>query len=200
VFESRNNITGSDDTMSMVVTPFNLRVQHDGTGARLTAIDYVDPANPSAQLWQIFDPTIYKRRLTYCSDTDDTEVAEATGVYDCYGYFRDRRRYLDKQIATATAARERADVVERARLDAEIQAYRSRIYQLELWGDRVSSKLQTKVVWQFDANGPQTATGDLGGTIDTSQPWAMRFWFGGWDGDLMIGYMRGTLGAPFVPA
>jgi hypothetical protein len=200
VFESRNNITGSDDNMAMVVTPFNLRIQHDGTGAKLTAIDYFDPAHPGAQLWQIFDPTLYKRRLTACVSENDTEVAEATGVYDCYGYFRDRRRYLEKKIADDLARRVHADPHTRARLDADIEGYRSRIYQLELWGDRVSSKLQMKCAWRFDVNGAETATGDLGGTVDTTQPWKVNFWFGGWDGDLMIGFMRGTLAAPFTPA
>jgi hypothetical protein len=200
VFDSRNNITGSDDNMAMVVNPFNLRIQHDASGARLTAIDYFDPANPGAQLWQIFDPTIYQRRLTACVSENDVEVAEAIGVYDCFGYFRDRRRYLEKRIADGLATRDRLDPYARAQLDAELETYRSRIYQLELWGDRVSSKLQLKCGWAFDANGPQTAIGPLGGAVDTSQPWHVKFWFGGWDGDLMIGFMRGTLSVPFTPA
>lgn len=196
VFESRNNITGSDDTMAMVVTPFNLRIEHPTTGAKLTARDYLDPQNPKAQIWQIFDPSIYKRRLTACVNSGDTEVAEATGVYDCFGYMRDRRRYLDKLIADGLAARKAGAT---APSDADLEGYRSRIYQIEMWGDRVSDKLQMKAGWQFDNNGEQTVAGALGGTVDTSQPWPMKFWFGGWDGDLMIGYMRGTLSAPFTP-
>ena len=40
--------------------------------------------------------------------------------------------------------------------------------------------------------------GRLGGTADPRQPWPIRFWFGGWDGDLLVGYFRGNLGLPFT--
>ncbi len=26
---------------------------------------------------------------------------------------------------------------------------------------------------------------------DPSQPWRLRFWMGGWDGDALCGYLRG---------
>lgn len=199
IFDSRNNITGSDDTMSFVVSPYNLRIQNDATGVRLTATDYLNPADPSMQLWQMIDPTTYQRRLTVCFDTNDTEVAQATGVFDQYGYFRDRRRYLEKLIADTLAARASAPPSEWPALDAAIQGYRTRIYQLEFWGDRVISKLQSKCAWNWDINGPQQVTGDLGGTVAVGVPWTTKFWFGGWDGDLLIGYMRGSLTMPFAP-
>jgi hypothetical protein len=199
IFDSRNNITGSDDTMSFVVAPYNLRIQNDATGVRLTASDYLVPSEPQKQLWQILDPTVYQRRLTVCFDTNDTEVAQATGVFDQYGYFRDRRRYLEKRIADLLVVRASAPPSAWPALDAEIQGYRTRVYQLEFWGDRVISKLQAKCAWRWDINGPQTVTGDLGGTVAVGQPWTTRFWFGGWDGDLLIGYMRGSLTLPFTP-
>jgi len=87
----------------------------------------------------------------------------------------------------------------RVQLEADIAGWCSRIYQIETWGDRVTSKLSTRVDWQLDFNGPQTVRGEVGGTMITETPWHTRFWFGGWDGDLLIGYVRGTLAAPFVP-
>jgi hypothetical protein len=197
VFESRNNITGSDDTMAFVITPFNLRIESER--ASMTAVDYVDPAAPERPLWQIFDPALYQRRLTACLSTGDNEVAEAIGVYDPYGYFRDRRRYLEKRIADGEAALRRAtDPGFRAGLEAELQGFRSRIYQLELWGDRVIGKLQMKCSWTFAINGPQVVRGQLGGHVDTATPWPVEIWFGGWDGDLLLGYVRGSLRAPFT--
>jgi hypothetical protein len=120
-------------------------------------------------------------------------------VYDAYGYFRDRRRYLEREIARAAAALPDADDATRARLEAEIAGYRTRIFQLERWGDRIISKIGTRVDWKHDINGPQVVTGSLGGTVDTSTPWQFGVWFGGWDGDLLIGYARGTLKVPFQP-
>lgn len=198
-FESRNSTVGSDDTFAFVVNPFNLRIEQESTGVKLTATDYVDPNNPALALWQVNDPAIYSRRLPNCATIGDTEVEEALNVFDAYGYFRDRRRYLDKLIRDTSAMRDNTtSKPERDQLDAQIQSYKSRIYQLEFWGDRVINKIQTKVSWAYDINGPQQVEGDLGGKVDTTQPWKMSYWFGGWDGDLLLGYMRGTLGVPFT--
>ena len=198
IFESRNNITGSDDTMSFVITPFRLRIEN---GAQtLTAIDYVDPRDPSRQPWQIDDPAVYERRLTRCWATDDQCVAEAIGVFDAYGYFRDRRRYLERLIehAQAEIANLPAKSPEAAALEANIQRFRSRIYQLEFWGDRVISKLLMRCNWQFDINGPKAFGFDVGVAVDTSADWPIELWFGGWDGDLLLGYAQGTLRLPFA--
>jgi hypothetical protein len=62
------------------------------------------------------------------------------------------------------------------------------------------NKLGFLLQWEFDVNGRQTVEGDLGGRAATDQPWHVRFWFGGWDGDLLLGYMRGDLSIPFEPA
>jgi hypothetical protein len=195
IFESRNNITGSDDTMSFVINPFRLRIENGA--AQLTAVDYVDPADPDRQLWQINDPTLYERRLTACWDTNDPEVGEAINVFDYYGYFRDRRLYLSKRIADneRKIAEGAPDADE---LRAANQAFRSRIYQLEFWGDRVISKIGTRCDWRFAINGPKEFGFDVGVSIDTDAPWPIEMWFGGWDGDFLIGYARGLLRLPFA--
>jgi hypothetical protein len=199
-FESRNSTVGSDDSFAFVVNPFNFRIQHEESGVKLTATDYVDPSDPKVPLWRVMNPSVYGRRLPTCATVGDTEVMEALNVFDAYGYFRDRRRYLDKLIHDTSAARDASiDPAERQQLDAMVQSYKSRIYQLEYWGDRVINKIQTKVSWTYAINGPQKVKGDLGGTVDTRLPWGITYWFGGWDGDLLSGYMRGTLSVPFQP-
>lgn len=197
VFESRNNIVGNDDAMAFVIAPFQLVIA--GPGATLTAADYLDPKDPSRQTWQFTDPAAYARRISTCQIEGDTEVAEAVNVYDAYGYFRDRRRFLEREIARAAAAMPAADGEARARLEADLEGYRTRIFQLERWGDRIISKIQTRVDWKHDLNGPQTVIGSLGGVVDTGTPWQFAAWFGGWDGDLLVGYARGTLKVPFQP-
>jgi len=198
-FESRNSTVGSDDSFAFVVNPFNLRIEQDVTGVKLTASDYLEPKDPKLPLWRIVDPNIYGRRLPTCATIGDTEVTEAVNVFDAYGYFRDRRRYLGKLIRDTCAERGEAGSDEqRARCDAQIESYRSRIYQLQHWGDRVINKITTKVGWEYAINGPQAVEGDLGGTVDISRPWGIKYWFGGWDGDLLLGYMRGTLAVPIT--
>lgn len=198
VFESRNNIVGNDDAMAFVIQPFELVIA--GPGATITARDYLDPTQPDKQTWQFTDPAAYARRISTCQITGDTEVAKAVNVFDPYGYFRDRRRTLERLIERDTALLPLAPPEEQIRLEAAIQGYKSRIYQLEFWGDRVISKIQTRVDWQFAINGPQAVTGGIGGQVDVHQPWPIRFWFGGWDGDLLIGFARGVLSVPFLPA
>lgn len=200
-FESRNNIVGSDDTMAFVVEPFHMRIERPESDLRIEARDHVDPAHPACPLWQIDEPAIYARRLPVHFETNASEVSEALGVFDYYGYFRERRRWLQEEMAAADAALARAtSAAERQALRATRQGLESRIYQLEFWGDRVIDKLGFQLSWAFHNNGPQRVIGDLGGRADTDQPWLMRFWFGGWDGDLLMGYMRGSMSIPFVPA
>jgi hypothetical protein len=133
---------------------------------------------------------------------------EALGFDDLHDRLRDRRRYLKhqidlcelslKQAGSAVGAGDTAvDDTKREEIELKIQQFRSRLYQLEFWGDRVITKIGTKVNWAFDINGPQHASGDLLGTADTSQPWRVEFWFGGWDGDLLTGFFRGKLHIPF---
>ena len=39
----------------------------------------------------------------------------------------------------------------------------------------------------------------LGGRVHVDQPWRVSYWFGSWDGDLLTGYMGGSLSMPFTP-
>ncbi|HYO61332.1 MAG TPA: hypothetical protein VEU29_05485 [Actinomycetota bacterium] len=192
VFVSRNNVIGSDDTMAFVIDPFELQIEGPG-GVRIRAIDHVDPSDPTRPLWRIANPAIYDRRLPVSFDPSSLEVMQALSVFDGYAYFRGRRSFLQDEIE-----RQRAIGGEEAEL--AVQEAESRLYQLEFWGDRMINKLGFRLAWEFDVNGPQTAEGDLGGAAATDQPWHVRFWFGGWDGDLLTGYMRGDLSIPFAPA
>jgi hypothetical protein len=208
-FESRNNTTGSDDNFGFVIDPFRLFIESVDGLIRIEAEDHVDPVNKAKPIWEILDPAIYGRRLPKSTAANSLEVAEAINVFDTYGYFRDRRRYLKHQIDLREHELKRAipaagvteteeEETRREAIELEIQQFHSRLYQLEFWGDRVISKIGAQVKWAFDINGRQCVTGDLRGTADTDQPWHVKFWFGGWDGDLLTGFFRGSLHIPFV--
>jgi hypothetical protein len=192
VFVSRNNVIGSDDTMAFVIDPFQLRIEKPGA-LTIRATDHVNPARPDQALWQIANPAVYDRRLPVAFEPSSLEVAQALSVFDGYAYFRGRRAWLHDEIR-----RQREIGGEKA--EQALQEAKSRLYQLEFWGDRMINKMGFRLEWAFDVNGPQTVEGDLGGTAATDQPWHVRFWFGGWDGDLLTGYMRGDLSIPFAPA
>ncbi len=202
IFESRNNTTGSDDTMSFVVDPFHLRIEKDQPRVQIQAVDYIDPKHRDLELWEISNPKRYARRLTSKFTVQDQEVAAAIGVYDPYGYFRDRRQFLERLRGRYQAELHRLEPDQRDRarkLEYQIQTCESRLHQIDFWGERVTSKLQSKVAWEHDINGEQRFEADVGGQVDLRQPWQVRYWFGGWDGDLLIGYLRGWLSTSFTP-
>ena len=203
-FDSRNNIVGSDDTNSFVVNPFELAIL--GKGVSVHASDHLNPAEPEQKIWQIEDPALYARRLGNFA-SGSTEVMAAIQVFDQYAYFRDRRRFLagrietlERELVQVEAAA--ADPAAAATLAARIEGLRSRVYQLEFWGDRVIEQLSNQITYGFNVNGRREVLGKelLGGEVDEGHPWPIIFWFGGWDGDLLIGYMQGTLGIPFQPS
>jgi len=196
-FESRNNITGSDDTMAFVIDPFHLYLKKEKEDIIITAKDDLNPAKPEQKIWQILEPEIYGRRLTTSLEQNSQEVARAINVFDYYGYFYDRRRFLKSKIQEL----EKLESTSKAN-KIEIEQYKSRLYQLEFWGDRVINKLGFKTSWNFEINGEKCLSQScsvLGGQIDTNQLWPVQLWFGGWDGDLLVGYMRGSLSMPFTP-
>jgi hypothetical protein len=185
---------------ALLIEPFHLCIQSQDSGVAITATDHLDVAHPERLSWQIDDPSLYERRLPVFVDPRSAEVAAAIGVFDAPTYFRDRRRWLRERIARigARLAHE-ANPVEREGLAAQRQSFESRLYQLEQWDYYMAERLPYQLSWDLACNGEQDIRGDLGGTAQPGQPWLVRFWLGGWDCDLLIGYMRGSLSMPFRP-
>jgi hypothetical protein len=200
-FQSRNNIVGSDDTMAMVVEPFELFIgslQRMPGEPYIHAVDVLDLADEDKEAWQFDRPDAYARRFPVSFTQNDDEVKAAIHVVDQHGYFWDRRRFLERQIAQWEKEKECSAFSEKSTIEASIEAARSRIHQIEFWGERVSNKLGFKVGWKHGINKPVAAEG-LFGEADLKGPWTVSYWFGGWDGDLLVGFMRGTLSFPFTP-
>jgi hypothetical protein len=198
-FDSRNNIVGSDDTMAFVVNPFDLEIR--GHEVTIRGVDHLNPADPSQPIWEIEDPSTYARRLPGSFNSSSTEVMSILRVFDQYAYFADRRRYLTSRIDQLEADL-REGRGEPGELRAQVQGLKSRMYQLEFWGDRVINKMGFQLSYAFRLNGKQDVSdpqGRLRGRADLEHPWSTSFWFGGWDGDLLTGYMQGSLALPFEP-
>jgi hypothetical protein len=87
-------------------------------------------------------------------------------------------------------------------IETRIQGMKSRIFMIDFWGDRFHTKLGFQVTYSFNINGPQKVRDPqnlLGGRVAEGQPWPVSFWMGSWDGDLLVGYMQGSLSVPFQP-
>ena len=202
IFDSRNNIVGSDDNMAFVVNPFELAIKQ-GDQIVIRAKDYLNPAQPGQKIWEIEDPETYARRLPTNFTSSSTEAQAAIRVFDGYTYFRDRVKYLEQQIEKLKDAKAQAKTeAEAAAFESKIQGIETRIYQLEFWGGRFETKLAFQLTYAFNVNGPQSVEDPdnlLGGTVVCDQPWPVTFWFGSWDGDLLVGWMQGSLSVPFRP-
>lgn len=199
IFDSRNNIVGSDDNMAFVVNPFELaiRSRHE-TGLSFEAKDWLDPSDPERKIWQIEDPTTYARRLPSFVSGSTTAQA-AIRVFDWNAYFSDRVKFLRQRIDELEKEKDGKNDEEK---ETRIQAMKSRIFMIDFWGDRFHTKLGFQVTYSFNINGPQKVNDPqnlLGGKVAEGQPWPVTFWMGSWDGDLLVGYMQGSLSVPFQP-
>lgn len=193
IYDSRNNIVGSDDNMMFVVNPFELVVEKEGVEIR--ARDHLNPARPDQPIWEIEDPSVYQRRLPVFN-ASSTAVMAAMRVFDQFTYFNDRLRYLRNEIARLE--RQHTHEPRPPEVETELQRLKTRIYTIEFWGDRFFSKMAYQLTYTFRINGPQSFRVEgLPGVADEAHPWPVTMWFGGWDGDLLIGYMQGTLSIPF---
>jgi hypothetical protein len=200
IFDSRNNIVGSDDNMAFVVNPFELALRHKN-GLVFEAKDWLDPADPERKIWQIEDPTTYARRLPSFA-SGSTAAQAAIRVFDWNAYFADRMKYLRQRIAELEEKKAGKSPAKIEELETRIQAMQSRIFMIEFWGDRFHTKLGFQVTYAFNVNGPQKVHDPknlLGGTVSEGQPWPVTFWMGSWDGDLLVGWMQGSLSVPFRP-
>jgi hypothetical protein len=196
IFESRNNIVGADDTMSFIINPFQLAVYPpsrepigEGDEALLRATDHLDPAHPELRVWEIEDPSTYARRLPTWVKVS-TEVLDQLQVYH-------PQRYFDRRLAWLQAQQQRQCDLQ----SVEAQELASRIYQIELWGERMAGAFAYQLTYDFRTNGAQQVHERLRdlGEFDTEHPWHFNCWFGGYDGDLLVGYCKGTLSIPFRP-
>ena len=200
IFDSRNNIVGSDDNMAFVINPFELAIRN-GNGIAFEAKDWLDPSDPERKIWQIEDPTTYARRLPSFASGSTTAQA-AILVFDWNAYFADRMKFLRQRIVELEEEKAGKTGAEAEVIETRIQGMKSRIFMIEFWGDRFHTKLGFQVTYSFNINGPQKVRDPenlLGGKVAEGQPWPVSFWMGSWDGDLLVGYMQGSLSVPFQP-
>src|SRR6266496_1803099 len=172
-FEGRNDIVGSDDTISFAIDPFILDISNPDGSVRVNRQDLLP--NGNAPIWRL-PPDAYADRVGQMVNSQDAyapgplDVLEAIGVYDFYGYFLDRSRWLEVQIA-------------RSQDPDEVERYKTRLNAINFFGDRIRSRLGLKCEWSFEIGGGSVGTVLGLHGIDTTSPWPVKFWMGGFDGD-----------------
>jgi hypothetical protein len=193
-FELRNEIIFHElQGIIMPICPFNLEIEGDGW--KLRREDPLDISDTSLEVWQMVEG--YARRSPKSFNVLADEVLEAIDIKPepdyataFSNYFQIRKQWLKLRLA------ETSDPV-------EAEGLKTRIWAIDFFSrdQRMESRLGLQAIWDFEIRGENPdingAEDYFGGIIDTNAYWQTRFWMGGFDGDLMRGYMQGHLELPF---
>jgi hypothetical protein len=184
-----------------IINPFRVTLAAEKT-LLLDRVDDLDPADPDMPENQATSPMLQRRQATTFTSNSEV-VAAATGLPNAASVTLMQNRLARKRgLETLLAATPKKNDVKRAELE-------SRIYQLEIveqwWNlsqgapgnrpiDRRAAQLALQLSgWNIDMNGG-IAVNELG--ADERFPWNIAFWMGGWDGDALCGYVKGTWTIP----
>lgn len=184
-----------------IIDPLRVRVSSsDGSRVLLDRSDWLNPADPKMPQWEATSPLILRRQPKRFV-TNSPEVAAATGLTDPSNVTlienrKERRANLEELLKETT------DPVKCAALETRIEQLKivEQWWNLSQgsWNERpIDRRAYTLALllegWDVDVNGP-VHEDVLGG--DKTRPWRLRFWLGGWDGDALCAYVRGSWEIP----
>jgi len=186
-----------------IINPFRVTLT-SGKTVMLDRVDNLNPADPNMPENEATSPMLQRRQATKFTSNSE-EVAKATGLPNAANVTLiqnrlDRKRSLEALLLTTP----KKDAIKQAELE-------SRIIELgivEQWWnltqgtpgnrpiDRRAAQLALQLSgWNVDMNGAIDANLLA---ADERYPWNISFWMGGWDGDAMCGYVRGTWTIPLL--
>jgi hypothetical protein len=189
-----NGILIRDDFF--VIDPLHVTITKDGK-TLLDRVDDLDPSDPSKPIERCTGAELQRRQpLGFVSMSQ--EVANATNIGLATPENLKANR-LRRRESLEILLGQTKDPTKRAALE-------SRIFQLGIvdqwWNlsttprpiDRRAAQLALQAYgWHVDVNGKVSAN-KLG--ADESKPWILDFWMGGWDGDALCGFVKGTWTIP----
>ena len=194
-----------------IIDPLRVRVTAaDNESVLLERDDWLNPANPQMPQWEATSPILLRRQPKRFV-TNSPEVAAATGLPDPSNrsLIADR---TERRVSLEALLKEITRKKEKTKKDrSDEAALETRIEQLKIvekwwdlsegtWNERpIDRRAYTLALqlegWDIDVNGHVHANA-LGG--DETRPWPLRFWMGGWDGDALCAYVRGSWEIPLL--
>lgn len=188
-----------------LIVPFEIEIRkrvEDGEIV-LRRYDPLVPGEIGDRFWDTGDPRLYIQRLPTNYVHLSSEVMEATGIFDFNGYFQQRKEWLQLKIT------ETPDPVKREALEIRLSLLDdySQSPDPATSPGLIENRLGLQCTWEHPVRGEAHVEGGelLGGEVlaggidETELYWHTRFWHGGWDGDLLRCYMKGSLRMPFRP-
>ena len=196
-FELRNQIVGDGvNRIAPPIVPFDVQIG-SGPHVHLRRSDPLDPAHPEKEIWEL-PPDVFAARVpvTYRHLSDEVVDTIFPGTTDAnaqfIAYFNQRKQWLEARLSAPD-------------LDpAEAAGYRTRASIIDSFTASggsdpglIEDRLGLQAIWDHPIRGNDAVVSEpLAALVETGRPWHTRFWMGGWDGDLMIGWMQGSLQIP----
>jgi hypothetical protein len=172
------------------IVPFHMRISSD-SGIVLEAEDILGLRKdgvPPPPLWEI-PATELARRGPPGMALEPATAASITGQWDSKRVAYERRAALERELEDLGEGGAPGKL---AVLRGRLQALDS---SLNNPADRRIGMRGIIERWGFMFNQPGSVSGDkgaLGGTLNPNA-WSISFWMGGWDADLLVAYMYGSL-------
>jgi hypothetical protein len=136
--------------------------------------------------------------------TNSAEAAAATGLPDASNKTLIDNRIQRRKSLEALLKKTKNDPVKQAALETRIE----QLAIVEQWWNLSQGSFSERPIdrraytlalqlegWDIGVNG-QVFKDKLGG--DRTRPWPLRFWMGGWDGDALCAYVRGSWEIPLA--
>ena len=186
-----------------IIHPFRVRLlKADSNDILLERVDWLNPDDPAMPENDATATQLTRRQATTFTGNSQA-VADATGLESPANVALIANR-LERRKSLQVLLGQTTDPV-------QIAALESRIYQLaivERWWEISVNVGQNKVIdrraaqlalqldgWNIDMNG-DVAVNKL--RAATNYPWNISFWMGGWDGDALCAYVKGTWTIPLA--
>lgn len=184
------------------IDPMHVRVYHDRTKPLLERNDWVNPADPTMPLWEATSAMLLRRQPT-TMQSNSPMVAAATGLPDASNQTlienrRERQRNLKELLKKTKNPTEKAALVTRIeQLDIVEQWWNLAV---GTWDNRPIDRRAHQLTLLFDGWNIPVQGKVFANTVgaDETQPWPLAFWMGGWDGDALTAYVKGTWTVPLT--
>ncbi len=182
------------------IDPLHVRVFSADGETLIERRDWVNPSDPSMPLWEATSAQLIRRQPTMMQ-SNSPMVALATGLEDASNETCIQNR-LERQANLKALLKKTKDPTERAALTTRIE----QLAIVEQWWNLAVGTFKNRPIdrrahqltllfdgWNIGVNGNVYANMPGG---DPSQEWPLSFWMGGWDGDALCAYIRGSWQIP----
>jgi hypothetical protein len=201
-FELRNQIVGDGvNRIAPPIVPFDVQIGRKDE-VFLRRSDPLDPARPHLEIWQLAPadfaprvPVTYRHLSDEVVETIFSQAAPSAGDANSLftGYFNQRKQLLSMWLSEPG-------------LDPLVAAgYRARVRVLDDFTSPnggadpglIENRLGLQCIWDHPIRGKDAFVGEqLARFVDKDRDWHTRFWMGGWDGDLLLGWTEGRIDLP----